>query len=98
MIKKRVDLRFGEEHFFVRSEEINVNFLILRPFTEVIMKETDNNFVPGSFRFLIFWSFDIGEIRRLIFFLGKAFFSDLFILLGGWLLGEIDVVYGLIVL
>lgn len=62
------------------------------------MKETDNNFLSGSFRFLIFRKFDIGEIRRLVFFLGKAFFSDVFILLGQWLLGEIDVVYGLIVL
>ena len=82
MIEKRVDLRFCKEYFFVRSEEINVNFLILRSFAEVIMKEADNNFVPGSFRFLILWSFDIGEIRRFVFFLGKAFFSDLFILLG----------------
>jgi hypothetical protein len=54
--------------------------------------------VPWSFRLLIFWSFDIGEIRRLVFFLWKAFFSDVFILLGGWLLGEIDVVDGLIML
>lgn len=82
MVEKRVDLRFGEEHFFVRGEEKNVNFLILRSFAEVIMKETDNNFVSGSFRFLIFRSFDIGEIRRLVFFLGKAFFRDVFILLG----------------
>jgi hypothetical protein len=62
VVKEGVDLRLGEEHFFVGVEKVYVNLLILSPFAQVIRQQTHNNLLPWVFDLLILWGFYIGQV------------------------------------